>query len=106
MEEVVAVFRKSKEIYSTGPFDPLVLDAVTGLSEMARNAYEDEFLHLETGGWIISLLGGANGVSVVSIGRSVDTARLRHVYESYRVCLAYGDIKLMDTLVGMYKGRI
>ena len=105
MDEVVAVFRKGSRIYSTGPFDPLVLDAVTGLSEMARNAYGDEFVHLETEGWIVSLLSGAGGVSVVSIGRSVDTGRLQHAYESYRVCVAYGDFTLMDSLVRMHRRR-
>ncbi|CAD25677.1 hypothetical protein [Encephalitozoon cuniculi GB-M1] len=105
MREAVAVFKKNKKVYSVGPFDPLVLDAVVGLKEMAKKAYEDEFLRIEAGGWVIGSLSGTGDVTIILVSRNVDLEKLRHVYESYRVCVAYGDIQMMDTLLSMYRRR-
>lgn len=105
MRDAMAIFKKGEKIYSIGPFDPLILDAVTGLEEMARNAYRDELLYIEVNGWIISSLSGIDDVFIILISKRIDMEKLRHAYDSYRVCVAYEDIKLMDVLVGMYNTK-
>ncbi|KAL7347353.1 vesicle trafficking protein Sec22B [Encephalitozoon intestinalis] len=102
MKDAMAIFKKNQKIYSTGAFDPLILDAVTGLREMARMAYGDELLYVEARGWVISSLFGVNDVVVILVSRGLDSKKLKHIYESYRVCEAYKDIGLMDILLRMY----
>ncbi|KAG5859232.1 hypothetical protein KMI_08g13690 [Encephalitozoon hellem] len=102
MRDAIAVFKKKRKIYSMGPFDPLILDAVAGLEEMARSAYEDELLYIEVNGWMISTLSGIDGVLVILVSRRIDMEKLKYVYESYRICVAYENMSLMDFLIGMY----
>ncbi|AFN83389.1 hypothetical protein EROM_071380 [Encephalitozoon romaleae SJ-2008] len=105
MRDAMAIFRKGKKVYSIGPFDPLILDAVKGLEEMARNAYGDELLYIEVNGWMISSLSGIDDVFIILISKRIEMEKLKHAYESYRVCVAYENIKLMDVLLSMYSTK-
>lgn len=95
----VAVFKSNKKVFSTGPLDVLLLDAVNGLHGIASTMYGDELAWFEMDGMHVHCFFGPRDVVVVSFGRD-EERRLEDVYEAYCVCAVFGDMELMDVLLG------
>ncbi len=96
-----AVIKDGERKYATGPFEPLALDLVLGLSDIASNVYKDELLCVEFDGNRIEVLAKPKNVVIVCVGRN-DCEHMELVYRLYRVCKAYEDFGLMEILMGRY----
>lgn len=104
MVETIGIFRGGERIYSSSPLEPLLLDVVSGLNEIARRVYNDELVYLEMDGYNVNSFVGPKDVVVVSVSKDRGRRDLRHIYEAYCVCMAYDDMDLMDVLLSVYRG--
>ncbi|KAM0672217.1 hypothetical protein CWI42_081400 [Ordospora colligata] len=102
MREVYAVFKDEEKKYATGPFEPLVLDLVQGLSDIASNVYKDEFLSVELDDNRIRVLRKPKNVMVICVSKNDCEHQMEFLYRVYGVCKAYENFGLMDILVGRY----
>jgi hypothetical protein len=97
--QTIAIVKNRRKVYANRYIDPLLINAIIGLDEIARAVYGDELVYFEMGGYSINCLKTVDGSLIISHSREKRMEDLRCIYEAYSTCVLYDDMSLMNVLL-------